>query len=37
MTTAANQQAVVAGIDGSDTALGAARRAADFAITASIS
>lgn len=31
MTTAANQQAVVAGIDGSDTALGAARWAAEFA------
>jgi nucleotide-binding universal stress UspA family protein len=31
MTTAANQLAVVAGIDGSDTALGAARWAAEFA------
>lgn len=31
MTTAANQPAVVAGIDGSDTALGAARWAAEFA------
>ncbi|MEI6254316.1 MAG: universal stress protein [Mycobacteriaceae bacterium] len=31
MTTAANQPAVVAGIDGSDTALGAAQWAAEFA------
>ena len=31
MTTAANQPAVVAGIDGSDTALGGARWAAEFA------
>jgi nucleotide-binding universal stress UspA family protein len=31
MTTAANQPAVVVGIDGSDTALGAARWAAEFA------
>ena len=31
MTTAAKQSAVVAGIDGSDTALGAARWAAEFA------
>jgi nucleotide-binding universal stress UspA family protein len=31
MTTAADQSAVVAGIDGSDTALGAARWAAEFA------
>jgi len=31
MTTAANQPAVVAGIDGSDTALGAVRWAAEFA------
>lgn len=31
MTTEANQPAVVAGIDGSDTALGAARWAAEFA------
>ena len=32
MTTAANQPAVVVGIDGSDTALGAARWAADLAV-----